>query len=475
MLLLAAGCAHKTAYTCSSSDQCVHAGVQGVCEAQGYCSFPDMSCAGGQRFEPSAGGGLGGTCVMSMPDAGVAACGALGQACCSEAPACVAGGSCQAGTCTSCVADVHFGRHFSCVLETTGTIWCAGDDGNGQLGFGVAGSAMSTRQQVRDGTNATLVSDATAVALGNAHACALRAGGAVWCWGSGGEGQLGTGSTGDQYAAMPVVKADATPLTGVVALALGDESSCALDGAGAVWCWGRDAEGELGDAGSAATSTAAQVPGLTGVAEIAVARRHACARTTAGDLWCWGQNNDGQLGDGTTTNQTSPEKVGSAAGIALGQSPYSCALGADGTATCWGSAWRGRIGNGSTNADSPGQFTKPVQVVTAPGGPPLANIAQLAAGGVSCARLTDGTVDCWGDNVHGQTGTGAGAGVPVPVAMPDGSPLAGVDRVIVGYAHACVHRTTGEVLCWGRDLDGEMGDAPGTLHGRPAPLEVSCP
>jgi hypothetical protein len=44
------GCIKAAAFQCATSDQCVRDGAQGQCEAVGYCSFPDSSCASGQRF-----------------------------------------------------------------------------------------------------------------------------------------------------------------------------------------------------------------------------------------------------------------------------------------------------------------------------------------------------------------------------------------------------------------------------------------
>ena len=51
-----------------------------------------------------------------------------------------------------------------------------------------------------------------ALAVGNAHTCALLSGGGVECWGANGNGQLGTGDLTDRH----------TP-TGVTGLEAGDE------------------------------------------------------------------------------------------------------------------------------------------------------------------------------------------------------------------------------------------------------------
>src|SRR6266542_2870124 len=44
------GCLRSTQFHCDTNAQCVHDGVQGRCESIGFCSFPDSTCASGQRF-----------------------------------------------------------------------------------------------------------------------------------------------------------------------------------------------------------------------------------------------------------------------------------------------------------------------------------------------------------------------------------------------------------------------------------------
>ncbi len=55
------GCA--LTFPCSSDEQCTRGGATGVCQAAGYCSFPDDGCESGQRYGDLAPGDLAGTCV----------------------------------------------------------------------------------------------------------------------------------------------------------------------------------------------------------------------------------------------------------------------------------------------------------------------------------------------------------------------------------------------------------------------------
>jgi hypothetical protein len=55
-------CIRGGAFTCSASAECVSGDLAGVCQPEGVCSFPDATCASGQRFGELAGS-LSNTCV----------------------------------------------------------------------------------------------------------------------------------------------------------------------------------------------------------------------------------------------------------------------------------------------------------------------------------------------------------------------------------------------------------------------------
>ncbi len=91
--------------------------------------------------------------------------------------------------------------------------------------------------------------DAGTLAGGTLNACAILIDGGLRCWGYGGYGQLGLGTTdsvGDdeQPSSAPVV-----PVGGPVAqVAVGERHTCALLESGGVRCWGLS-----GDSGAADT------------------------------------------------------------------------------------------------------------------------------------------------------------------------------------------------------------------------------
>lgn len=59
---LTLGC-RATAFACEGAQDCAAAGDAGVCQPDGWCSFPTDECPSGQRYGEHAGDGLAGTCV----------------------------------------------------------------------------------------------------------------------------------------------------------------------------------------------------------------------------------------------------------------------------------------------------------------------------------------------------------------------------------------------------------------------------
>jgi alpha-tubulin suppressor-like RCC1 family protein len=348
------------------------------------------------------------------------------------------------------VSAVALGGGHGCALLQTGVLVCWGSNSNGQLGDGVVSGVAFTPVGVSGVTNAT------AITAGDEHTCALLSGGSVDCWGSNSNGQLGDGSQG-------VVNSSWTPvavlgLSSATAITAGSDHSCALISDGTVDCWGWNNHGQLGDGTTTDSPTPQAVSGIANAIAIAAGGEHTCALISDGTVDCWGWNYRGQLGDGTTIDSPTPVAVSgvtNAVAITGGQG-HSCALLSDGTVECWGSNLFDQLGDGGT-ADS----ATPVPVSGI--GSAIAVSAQESWS--TCALLSGGTVECWGEGTSGELGNGALANSPAPVPALN---LTDATSVATGSGYACAVRSTGRATCWGASDLGELGD--GTQRTPPLPF-----
>jgi alpha-tubulin suppressor-like RCC1 family protein/uncharacterized protein YjdB len=356
------------------------------------------------------------------------------------------------------------GGSHTCFLRSNQSAWCWGNGSKGQRGDGVATNFQETPTPVSGGTGYSTLS------AGEAHSCAVGAGGQGFCWGDGGQGRLGNGSTSSTLTPVSVVGGPAfgridaggffscgldasgaaycwgagqmvgdgsnqdrtTPTTvggglRFVSLAAGRTSTCGLTASGAAWCWGSGDHGALGNGprpGSIGTTWQSLVPAPVSGGHQFVSLGTAggiattfCGLTAAGEAWCWGQGSAGQVGDGGVVDQVVPTRVATSVRFtAIGSgASHTCALAQDQTAWCWGS--RGNVG--SAQLGLPLNVTTPIQVF---GG---RKYTEISAGGQhTCARAADGTW-CWGLlNFSGELGKGGGnvgAGInttPVKVRFP---------------------------------------------------------
>lgn len=187
---------------------------------------------------------------------------------------------------------------------------------------------------------------------------------------------------------------------------------------------------------------------LSNVTAVAAGASHACARADL-DVLCWGANGSGQLGDGTMAQRNAPASVVPDVGTELfAGRAFSCAMGP--SLDCWGDNALGQLGQGG----GPGSTTPltvlddnfKVGVGDAHG---CAAERNLCTGPGGCNE----DVLCWGANADGQLGDGTRTNRPSPVSLGISDDIY---WVIAGARHTCYSALSG-VYCWGANGSGQLG------------------
>jgi alpha-tubulin suppressor-like RCC1 family protein len=343
-------------------------------------------------------------------------------------------------------------------------VQCWGFNDDGELGNG------TTTSSDLPSAVTGLSSNATAVATGTRHTCAIVAGGAR-CWGYNSNGELGDGLTASTTAPVAVTGLS----SGVTAIAAGGEFTCAVINGGAQ-CWGDDSEGELGNGVYAPSASPVAVVGLgSGVIGIAAGSGHACALVNTDathPVKCWGADASGQLGNNSTIASFSPVDVAFSPPLNPGDSV--AAIAANGTHSCarvirsgvvrmecWGDNEYGELGVAGPAA----QNLVPATVTGLSSG-----VTAISTGSTSlhnCAVVAGG-LQCWGSNQAGELGNGIFSASSI--AQPVIAAGSGVTANAAGFYHNCVI-INGGADCFGGNGDGELGN--GTTTPSIAPMSVT--
>ncbi len=232
---------------------------------------------------------------------------------------------------------VSVGGSHICAIKTDGSLYCWGRGTEGQLGHG---SFASSSSPVREASEAA---DWIHVAAGRSHTCAIREGGALYCWGQGASGRLGNGS--DDDVAEP--EREASLATHWARVSAGERHTCALTDDGRIFCWGDGRAGRLGTGSEQDRSLPAQEATLADDwVELSTSHEHGCAIKAEGTLFCWGRGAGGRLGTGAAADALIPTQEQSRAAnwsAVSSAHEHTSALKTDGRLISWGSGIRARL------------------------------------------------------------------------------------------------------------------------------------
>ncbi len=363
--------------------------------------------------------------------------------------------------------EISVGGEHACAVRGDGALFCWGSNFGGALGLGSYGGGFAAPQQVPGAAGITSLSlgdyygcglragaahcwgkndhgqvslvaqpapvevlnDATDLATGNHSACAVRGGGAVWCWGA-----FAYGEQSGLWDDVPTLKEGLPPARDVAA---GTNHACIAAVDGAIWCWGGNSYGELGVSHRSPSIIPLRVTGIDDAKAVYAGGHHSCAERANGSLWCWGT--DGHLfGFGRSPTEILP-KVTSVALTDL----HGCAVDDTGSSWCWG--------NNRYRQVSSRSFSDVLPLTRV-----LGSVAMVSVDyDESCALLLDGSYRCWGDDRREH----------------ELVPIGEITAVESGYWHTCATKPDATMVCRGSNLQGQLGD--GTLAYRREPVAVS--
>ncbi len=370
---------------------------------------------------------------------------------------------------------------------------------------------------------------ASALAAGDRHACALVQKGQVRCWGDTSYGQTGRRIDGSPLSMVWVDLAEGgvpRPLEGMTSLVAGPRNTCAFNSQ-SVYCWGETVyagpEGVTHDGAEAFEifmydetvtpegDVVRDWPAMAGVQAMALGEKHSCVLMGDG-VRCWGDNNLGQLAE-ESRGRWQP---GVDAIMPLGFTAYSLTAGTNHTCVsgdsgvvCWGDNITGQA---SATSEDPyliptNAFDRRPVKVEARGQTSCAEVVGQTMPGT---QIGTGQAWCWGVlPFEPAEGVGPGPvrlqGVPGFALMAVGErfmcvltalgveclgemetamnllpaqlrTVAGaggrldsndpVRAIVASRDFACSLAQEGEVRCWGDNAVGQLADENEAFQGR---------
>lgn len=494
--LVIASCLRFAAFACDDDGNC-DATTGGVCTAAGHCAYPDATCLDGLRYDEHAESDLAGVCVdlggtgsttvveptssattldttvnpttttepptttttAPTSDTGTDtgdACGGADEPCCAMAPACADGLACLGDAC-GCIAQLEAGERHTCAVTFGGGVLCWGANDSGQLGQSLEPFETSPVAAI-----AVVPNDPIREISAVDHTCVRSEQGNIRCFGANDSGQV------DPVMPQPISPSTAAAWApSADHVAVGVSHTCAADGV-SLLCWGTNGSSQLTgvDPGPGPVTF-----GVGPVSALEVGGAFGCV-IQSNTLSCWGSNNRGQLATDPAVTGSLPTPttmpVADVTAVALGRT-HACALTAAGAVSCWGRGTEGQLGNGVAGDQfTPAAVTFPIEA-----GIPVA----IEAGDQHTCVIDDAdALWCWGSNADGQLmlepdGMGFDGYTLVPVPIEVG---AGILAVAGGVTHTCVLTDAAQVLCWGTNSEGQIGDGTTNYAFEPQVAAVSC-
>ena len=291
--------------------------------------------------------------------------------------------------------EVELRSNGGCALTSTQEVWCWGYNLHGAVGDGTT-TARSTPVQVSGLTDPIRLGSGWAARV----SCAITEGpttsdhdNQLWCWGNDEHGQMTDGFVGGPNYTRPRqirLNAQGTFLTGVVSVASGGNSTCALLFNGTVWCWGNRLGGRLGSGSPTGATDYSLYPVqvrtntntlLANALSLSTADGGVCAASLNGGiraLHCWGVSlNASEVASATSVPHVTTSAVAHIMVGSLPLGPDWCAIMDDNSLVCEGGSAPALVAPNLSGATAPSTL-RIVQTVTGLTGCPITTSTPVA-------------------------------------------------------------------------------------------------
>jgi alpha-tubulin suppressor-like RCC1 family protein len=337
------------------------------------------------------------------------------------------------------------GANHTLVVMVMNKVYAFGDNQFGQLGFEGGGRLWKIAKEIADLDKMNICQ----VAAGDQHSVALSVFGEVWSWGGSPYGQLGHGGITDISRPTPLLERHNIP-PDVKSIACGNTFTAALSKNGSLYTWGQGESGELGHPEKVLLYAPTPVQEFHNVSQVACGHRHMAAVIFKPRRSLGGMDGGGLVGDNATTKGSQSgdgESVGRSSKhrSTVMMTPHK----RHGVALTWGEDTCGQLGmRGLQSARSP----TIMQLLLGH------NIVHAAANSDCSAFVTDtGSVFMCGKGDEGRLGLGHLGPAPTPTEVRNLGILNRIVMVACGFGHTLALSDDRRVFAWGEGTWGNTG------------------
>ena len=369
---------------------------------------------------------------------------------------------------TGGIRDIFAGAANVFVLMDDDSLWGAGYNRSDQFGMGES-AGVPRISRINDDTGAPF-SGVKTVAAGENHTVILKEDGTLWGAGSSINGELG--QIDDNYLLFTGLKNGGAPVSGVKAVAAGNNSTFFIDENGSLWASGYNYYGELGLGNRNTQKTFSRVESAgQNIKAIAAGFRHTVILKENGAVMAAGYNYNGQLGLGINAGGNTEDRdsftevrdMGSDVTAVAAGNYHTVILKSDGSVWTAGSNFCGQLGF----ADNTDRFN--FTQVSDGNGSLLTGVREIAArGNITVLLKSDGAMLLAGnfndpsepdyDAIVEEDGQGAGKSSFVPLVPEQGASVkfGEVRKIVLGYNSIYVITSDDHLWAAGSNRYGQL-------------------